>query len=213
VIAVSDTPEEQRLRVAMHSADADRARWARELHDETLQGLGALRMMLVAARRSGDGARVGEVIERLDEEIDNLRGLVRELRPAALDELGLAAATEGLAARIASRHEIEVEADVRLREPRLPQEVETALYRIIQEALSNAVRHASARHARIAVYEDWPEVVCADIRDDGHGFDPDTPAAGFGLAGMRERVALLHGELELTSSAGGTHVAAVLPMR
>jgi signal transduction histidine kinase len=210
-VATARSVEEQRLRGAMQAAEAERARWARELHDETLQGLGALRMMLVAARRKRDIDLVGEVVARLEEEIDGLRGLIRELRPAALDELGVAAAIEGLAERVQARHGIGVRTDVRLRRRRFDPDVETALYRIVQEALTNAVRHASASKVRISVADDR-ESVRADVWDDGRGFDPETPADGFGLVGMRERVALLHGELELSSSADGTHVAAALPL-
>ena len=106
-VANARTVEEQRLRGALQAAEAERARWARELHDETLQGLGALRMMLVAVRRSGDAERIDVAVERLEEEIDALRGLIRDLRPAALDELGLAAAIEGLAERTGRRERVE----------------------------------------------------------------------------------------------------------
>jgi signal transduction histidine kinase len=211
-VANARSVEEQRLRAAMAAAEAERGRWARELHDETLQGLGALRLLLVAARRGDDErlrAGVGHAIERLQGEIDALRGLVRELRPAALDELGLGPAIEGLAER-AGRHDgVEVEIDVGLH-GRPPADVETAVYRIVQEALNNAVRHADARHVRVAVRTE-PGALRADVTDDGGGFDPAAPTDGFGLAGMRERVALLGGELALESSPAGTHVAAVLP--
>jgi signal transduction histidine kinase len=211
-VATARSVEEQRLRGAMQAAEAERARWARELHDETLQGLGGLRLMLVGARRTGDAERVGVAIERLEQEIDALRGLIRELRPAALDELGLGPAIEGLAERASSRDGVEVTTELRLPERRLPGEVEIAVYRIVQEALTNAIRHASATHVRISVAAD-PGAVLADVRDDGSGFDPGVRADGFGLAGMRERVALLRGELEIASSEAGTHVAAGLPLK
>jgi signal transduction histidine kinase len=211
-VANARSVEEQRLRAAMAAAEAERGRWARELHDETLQGLGALRLLLVAARRGDDTrlrAGVGQAIERLQGEIDALRGLVRELRPAALDELGLGPAIEGLAER-AGRHDgVAVEIDVGLpRRP--PADVETAIYRIVQEALNNAVRHAQARHVHVAVRAE-PGALRVDVTDDGGGFDPAASTDGFGLAGMRERVALLGGELAVESSPAGTHVAAVLP--
>lgn len=206
--------EEQRLRDAMLAAEAERQRWARELHDDTLQGLGGLRMMLNAAARSGDPeklrAGVVDAVKRIEQEIDDLRGLIRELRPAALDELGLAAAIEGLAERTAARTGITVTAEVELGAARYPADVETGLYRIVQEATTNAIRHAGASAVRIDVSED-EGVLLARITDDGGGFDPGAPAEGFGLIGMRERVALLHGELEIASSANGTTVSVALP--
>ena len=213
-VANARSVEERRLHEVLRAAEAERTRWAGELHDGTLQSLGALRMLLVAARRGSDADRLGSVvdgaIESLEAEIDALRGLVRELRPASLDELGLGPAIEGLAARVARSEGIEVRVDVDLRRARLHADAETALYRIVQEALSNAVRHAAARHVSIAV-DEHDGAIHVDLSDDGQGFDLDTPASGFGLAGIRERVARLHGELEIDSSAAGTHLAAVVP--
>jgi len=210
-VASAQSVEEQRLRGAMEAAESERARWARELHDETLQGLGALRLMLVAARRAHDLDLVGVAIDRLEDEIDGLRGLIRELRPAALDELGLGPAIEGLAERASRGNDVEVTTELRLPPHRLPADVEIAVYRIVQEALTNAVRHASATRVRISV-DASADAVLADVRDDGGGFDPGDRTNGFGLTGMRERVALLRGELEIGSSAAGTHVAAALPV-
>ena len=195
-VATAQTVEEQRLRGALEAAEAERARWARELHDGTLQGLGALRLQLVAALRSGEIEHVGGAVQRLEEEIDGLRGLIRDLRPAALDELGLAPAIEGLAERAERRGVVHVATDVHLPAERLPFEIEVAVYRVVQEALSNAVRHASARHVSITL-DVRERAIHADVHDDGDGFDPNAPAGGFGLIGMRERVALLRGELEI----------------
>jgi signal transduction histidine kinase len=213
-VATARSVEEQRLRDAMRAAEEERRRWARELHDETLQSLGGLRMLLAAARRGRDNERlravVDEAVSRIEDEIHGLRALIRELRPAALDELGAAAAIEDLAARAAERHGIDVTAKVRLTAGRYPQELETALYRIVQEALSNAVRHAGPQRIEIDVAQAG-DVIHAVVHDDGRGFDPAAPVDGFGLTGMRERVALLHGELELSSSTQGTTVTAALP--
>jgi signal transduction histidine kinase len=213
-VSTARTVEEQRLRDAMRAADAERRRWARELHDDTLQGLGGLRMLLNAAARNRDPERlraaVFDAVGRIEEEIDDLRTLIRELRPAALDELGPAAAIEGLAARTAERHGVVVAAKVQLGPERHSSEVETALYRIVQEAVNNAVSHASAGHVEIAISE-ARGVLHICVRDDGRGFDPGAPRDGFGLTGIRERVALLHGELEIASSPDGTTVTAALP--
>jgi len=214
-VATARRVEESRLREAIHAAEKERQRWARELHDDTLQGLGGLRMLLVAAARSDNPERlfgaVRDTLTRIDEEIDGLRGLIRELRPAALDELGLAAAIEGLASRAAERGPIDVSADVRLHRTRHSPELETAIYRIVQEALTNAIRHAAATRATITV-EESAHAIHVHVADDGHGFDPSAPGdGGFGLTGMRERVSLLRGELEISSSAVGTTIAAAIP--
>jgi len=215
-VATARTVEEQRLRDAMSAAEQERRYWARELHDSTLQSLGALRMMLTAGTRTTDPDRLQTILRavmtQLEEEIGGLRGLIRELRPAALDELGIAAAIEGLAARIAEREGITVTAHVDLNHPRHDPDLETAIYRIVQEATTNAVRHGAARQVTITLHEDH-EALHVRILDDGRGFDPRAPADGFGLIGMRERVALLHGELEIASSADGTLVSAALPTR
>jgi signal transduction histidine kinase len=213
-VATARSVEEQRLRDAMHAAEEERKRWARELHDETLQGLGGLRMLLTAAARSTDpdGLRTGvaTAVRQLEEEIDALRGLIRELRPAALDELGPAEAIEGLAARIGERSGIAVTAHVDLAGRRYAPEVETAIYRIVQEAVTNAVRHSAAGRVVIDV-ESLDGLVRVRVSDDGRGFDPERSSAGFGLVGMRERVGLLRGELHVSSSAAGTTVTAAVP--
>jgi len=205
---------DERLRGALAAAEAERTRWARELHDDTLQGLAALRLLLVASRRVGDAERadaaVDVAIERIEAAIDTLRGLIRELRPAALDELGLAPALDGLAERARRRDGIAVDAEVRLTAGRLPGEVETALYRIAQEALTNAVRHAHAGHVSIRVHDDG-DALRVDVADDGRGFDPALPADGFGLLGIRERAALLHGALAVRSSSAGTTISVSVP--
>lgn len=205
-VATARSVEEQRLRDAVRSAEEERRRWARELHDSTLQGLGGLRMLLVAGSRGGATLEdtVRNAISGLEEEIAGLRGLIRELRPAALDELGLAAALEGLAARAEA-------VDVCVEVGRLDPELETAVYRIAQEATGNAVRHAGARRIAIDVCSD-DEVLVLRVRDDGRGFDPGAPSDGFGLIGMRERVALLRGELEIASSDAGTTITARFPV-
>jgi signal transduction histidine kinase len=199
-------------RRSLEASERERGRWARELHDETLQGLGALRLLLVAARRGDDErlrAGVDTAIDRLEGAIDALRGLVRELRPAALDELGLAPAIEGLAGRAGRGEGIAVRTQVRLG-ARPVAEVETAVYRIVQEALNNALRHSGATRVDVSVRGE-PGAIRIEVSDDGRGFDPEAPTVGFGLGGMRERVGLLGGELAVESSPAGTHVAAVLP--
>jgi signal transduction histidine kinase len=212
--------ERQRQRLA--AAEGERTRWARELHDDTLQSLSALRIGLSGASRSEQEQAVreavGRAVEQLDEAITNLRALITDLRPAALDELGVQAAVEALAERT-RRHSIEVDISIELFyeqgiEPtrHLP-EVETAVYRIVQEALTNAAKHGHAERAVVEIREE-PGVVHLSVRDDGSGFEPRARSEGFGLLGMHERVALLDGELAIDSAPGrGTLVGAHIPIR
>ena len=207
-------------RQRLAAAEDERGRWARELHDETLQSLAGLKLSLSIARRTGGEAAlegaVTEAIEQLEDGIANLRALVTDLRPAALDQLGLAAALAALCER-ASRHGLEIDSSIELafeqgREPiRHTPELESTIYRIIQEALTNATKHGHATRAVIETREDAATVQLS-VRDDGDGFDPATSTAGFGLLGMRERVHLLHGTIQIGSSPGnGTTVTASFP--
>ncbi len=219
-VATAQSVEQDRLRRSLRAAEEERRRWARELHDETLQGLGGLRVLLSSARRSSDVAQLHKTLEvavdQIAQEIANLRALITELRPAALDELGLGAALEALFDRVRTLHGLELDARVGLafeagREAhRLGPDIETAVYRLVQESLSNAARHAHADHVDVEVAENEGEVRVV-IRDDGSGFDTDAPSSGFGLTGMRERVALTGGQLEITSSSAGTTIVASLP--
>ncbi len=216
--ARSAASELQRQRLA--AAEDERSRWARELHDETLQSLAALRLSLSMARRRGGpevlDEAVVQAIENLDEGIANLRALVTDLRPAALDELGLEAAVAALCAR-AGRHGLQVDSSIEFafeqgREPtRHSAELDSAIYRIIQEALTNATKHGHATRAVIETRE-TESTVELSVRDDGEGFDPASRTAGFGLLGMRERVGLLHGAVHIESTPGtGTTVSASFP--
>ncbi len=219
-VATAQSVEEDRLRRTLRAAEDERRRWARELHDETLQGLGGLRVLLSSARRSQQTEALRSTIEaavdQIGHEIDNLRSLITELRPAALDELGLAPALDTLFDRMRMLHGLEIEATVDLAyerarmSTRLNPDVETASYRLIQESLSNVAKHAHANHVTVSIVE-HPENLEFVIRDDGQGFDTRVPADGFGLTGMRERVALLRGKLELASSPAGTTVHVWLP--
>jgi signal transduction histidine kinase len=216
--AQSVVAERQRQRIA--AAEAERQRWARELHDDTLQSLSALRFGLSAARRSDGGLdqAVGRAVEQIEESIANLRALITDLRPAALDELGVQAAIESLAERTA-RHGIEVDVSVELADEqgatpdRLASDLEIAVYRMTQEALTNAGRHGHASRAVVEISEDNDSLWLL-VRDNGSGFDPSKKSEGFGLLGISERVALLGGELEVESSPGtGTTIRARLPVR
>ena len=220
-VATAMTAETTEHRQRLEAAEDERRRWARELHDETLQSLAGVQMTLAAAARSGDlesvRATVAQAIGYLGDEIANLRALIVDLRPPALDDFGVEGALRALAARLARRG-LEVEVDiVALAEGRADErhtpELESALYRIAQEALTNAVKHGMARSATIRVSEEATAVEIT-VRDDGVGFDPAARRSGYGLLGMRERVELLGGRLELESEPGrGTTIRASLPVR
>ena len=213
-VATARSVAEDRLRHSIASAEQERRRWARELHDETLQALGALQVLLSSALRRGDPEALRqsarEAVDYIGTEIESLRTLITELRPAALDEIGLAPAIESLGQRLAAVEGLEVDVEVEVG-GRLDPELETTVYRIVQEALTNIAKHARAEHVRIDVALDY-DVVRVEVTDDGRGFDPEARVEGFGLVGMHERVALAHGQLEIESAAGRTGVRASLPV-
>jgi signal transduction histidine kinase len=221
-VATAQSVAGERRRQRLAAAEDERGRWARELHDETLQGLAAVRLGLAAAKRTGNfealGDAVGEAVSELDSEIAKLRSLITELRPTALDELGPEAAIVALAQR-AAKNGLEVDAHVDLayeqgRSPdRHASELETATYRIVQEALTNAVKHGGAKRAVVEVIEGESSIEVM-VRDDGSGFEPSVATDGFGVLGMRERAELLNGTLDIESAPGsGTVVRARLPVR
>jgi len=220
-LATARTATSERDRQRLIAAEQERIRWARELHDETLQGLASLRLMLIAAGHAEDadalGGVISESISQIDLEITTLRALITDLRPAALDEIGIDAAIKSLADR-ASRAGLDVDVDVDLayeqgRHPqRLAAELEAAIYRIVQEALTNSRKHGGAKRAAVEVVE-HEQTVRITIRDDGDGFDPTTSTDGYGLMGMRERADLLNGAIGIISGPGeGTTITATLPV-
>jgi signal transduction histidine kinase len=205
-----------RLRLSLEAAEQARARWARELHDETLQGLSGVRMVLSAGLARDELSALRRAAEAADqhlgEEMRKLRDLIAELRPAALDDLGLGPAIESLAKRQGAIGGFTVDMRIALDGQRLGRDAESATYRIVQEALSNAVKHAHAEHVTLSV-DQLADRVEIKVQDDGRGFDPDAVSEGFGLTGMRERALLLGGQLSVTSADGGpTRVTAVLPI-
>ncbi|HTX10104.1 MAG TPA: ATP-binding protein [Solirubrobacteraceae bacterium] len=216
-VATARSVAAARLRLSLEAADQARARWARELHDETLQGLTGLRMVLSAGLARADPIALRRAAETADnhlsEEMRKLRDLIAELRPAALDDLGLGPAIESLAKRQAAIGGFAVEVDIDLgSDGRLARDTETAVYRIVQEALTNAVKHAGAEKVSLSVHQRADQVE-VNVQDDGCGFDPHGVRAGFGLTGMRERALLAGGRLSVIAGDGRqTRVAAVLPL-
>jgi two-component system, NarL family, sensor histidine kinase DevS len=220
-VATAQSVASEHRRQRLEAGEAERQRWARELHDDTLQSLSALRVGLSTAKRSQQPQAleraVATAIEHLEDSITNLRALITDLRPASLDELGTGAAVQALAERAArSGIEVDVSIDLAYEEgreaARHTPELETAIYRIAQEALNNAVKHAKAARAVIEIAEDHT-YVRLKVRDDGDGFDPEARTGGFGLLGMRERVELLEGSLQIESSPSkGTTITVTVPV-
>ncbi len=218
-VAMAQSVRQERLRETLAAGEAERRRWAQELHDETLQGLGGLRLLLSSARGLGDPAALaratGEAIEQIEQEITNLRAIITELRPAALDALGLAPALEALLERHRTVHGLEVGGRLRLPENEalagIGPELQATTYRVVQEALTNVAKHARASAVRVDVEVD-DGAVRVRVADDGRGFAVEETGAGFGLTGMRERVLAADGELAIDSSDGGTVVSATLPL-
>jgi len=218
-LAAERSVEIERLRYGMEARERERTRWAREIHDESIQGIGALRLQLANARDGDDSqalsAAVDEALEGLGREIDGLRHLITELRPAALDDLGLAAALEALARRAQAIDGLDVKTELSLGgegagDGRLDPELESTIYRIVQEALTNVSRHAEASQAVVRVMRE-NGVVRASVTDDGKGMPGaerlgprgDGLEGGFGMGGMRERAELVGGELEFAPAPGG----------
>ncbi len=212
----------EQLRARELATEQERRRWARELHDETLQGLGALRLGLSTARRTNDAERwrgaVDDAVLQLDTEIANLRGIIADVRPAALDELGAAAALESLVERMRSRGlDVQLTVDLDFEAGRSvtrhAEDLETAIYRIVQESLNNALKHAGTDAVVVDVVE-AEGTIAVRVTDEGRGFDTASQATGFGLVGIRERAGLLGGTAEIDSAPDvGTTVTARLPVR
>lgn len=219
-VVMAQSVRTDRLRTAVEAADAERRLWARELHDETLQGLGALRVLLASALQRGDedgnASAMRAAIEEIETQIGNLRSIITDLRPSALDDLGLHAALAALIER-RGHDDLEVISELNLPHPhgsgdRLSQELETTVYRLVQEALTNVAKHARATAVRVTIAATDGEVK-VEVRDDGVGFDVGSDPPGFGLAGMRERVYLAGGTLQVESGEQGTVLRGRLPMR
>jgi signal transduction histidine kinase len=213
-------------RRSLEASERERGRWARELHDETLQEMGALKLLLSAARRSEDlsGLRTAldQGVEQLGDAIERLRSLITDLRPAALDQLGAGPALEALVERVQRQSGLRISLDMTLAYEvgrtgaRHTPEVEATIYRVVQEALTNAVKHAGATNVDVTVRDGDDELVEIVVRDDGQGFDAAAAVAseGFGLLGMRERIALVGGTLSVTSAPGhGAEIKASIPGR
>jgi len=195
--------------------EQERRRLSRELHDETGQALTSILLGLKAIEdaRGTDRfpAALADLRELVVATLQDVRRLAVELRPKALDDFGLVPALERLTSAFAEQTGIAVHLESRLPEPRLPPEIETVLYRVVQEALTNVVKHAHAEHVSVLLHARQGRVAIV-IEDDGRGFTESDETTGIGLLGMRERVALVGGTVAVESSAGtGTTIVVEVP--
>ncbi|HEX7270900.1 MAG TPA: PAS domain-containing sensor histidine kinase [Casimicrobiaceae bacterium] len=213
--------ELRELATAAHKTrEQEQSRIARELHDELGQSLTALKMITASARQSlvaSDGSTAGKLLKieaLLDDTVASARRIAADLRPLMLDDLGLFPAVEWLTEDFSQRHDVACRLDVEDPELRLPDTHESAVFRIVQESLTNVARHARAKHVVVKVARE-DSALAITVSDDGIGFATDAPrgANSRGLLGMRERAYLLGGEVHVTSGPGrGTIVEVRLPI-
>lgn len=200
--------------------EEERMRLARELHDDTIQAVIALKQRVQLAQRSAKDQNTHKSLSELEalaeQTIENLRRLTRALRPIYLEDLGLVTALEMLANETSQANHLRVDFHPSGKERRLSREVELALYRIAQEALNNIVRHAKAKHADVQIAFD--KEIRLEVADDGIGFSVPksptdfAPSGHFGLLGIRERADLIGARLEVQSESGrGTRLIVHLP--
>jgi signal transduction histidine kinase len=217
-VATAQSVESERLQQQVEVGERERQRWARELHDDTLQGLAAIRISMATALQSDAPDRAEKIataaeqtVDRLEGQINELSRLINDLRPAPLERLGLAGALQSLAEESGSRGGFAVSVELDL-DGDLSAEQERVVYRLAQEALNNIVKHSAASSATLLAKIEGDSVRIV-VGDDGAGFDTGAGGEGRGLVGMRERVALLGGEIEVSSTPGeGTEMAATLPV-
>lgn len=222
--AILDSGEVYRRRLrdiaarALNATEEERKRIAQELHDGTAQTLAALRVRLRVARSAGDAETGNTLLDRIGTDLgdatEEIRRIAQGLRPPALDMLGLAPAIESCARSMAEAAAFVLETDMSVVEDLLTPEAELALYRIVQEALSNVARHSAAEQVRISVGQVGRAVVVS-VEDNGHGFAvrDEMSSRGLGLFGMQERAAYVGGMVEIESEPGrGTRIRATIPV-
>jgi signal transduction histidine kinase len=213
---------EELLRKVISAQEDERKRLARELHDETSQTLSALAMKIETALAGWPSEpsreRLVEARHLTVRTLEELHRLIFDLRPSVLDDLGLLSAIRWYAERHLERRGVAVRCEFSGEADRLSPELETALFRVCQEAITNIAKHSEAEAVLIQCLE-REDRISIEIEDDGKGFSPESlppPAArerGLGLLGMRERVELFGGTLELDSAPGqGTRIAVTVPI-
>jgi signal transduction histidine kinase len=205
------------IRRVITAQEDERKRIARELHDSTSQALTSLLVGLRHLEEATDPdtahQRIGEIRKTVNATLDEVHALAWQLRPSVLDDLGLAAALQRYIADYQTRYGIQVDYAARNLAERLPVEVETTLYRVIQEGLTNIARHARAHNASILI-EQRAASVRVIVEDNGVGFDVEQVGGKrLGLQGIHERVQLLGGKLVIESQPGqGTSLFIEIPL-
>ena len=199
---------------ALSAQEQERARVARDLHDEVNQALTGLLLRLEAAREKAPpslAAELAEIRALANQAMQELLTLARQLRPTALDDLGLEAALAGNVRELSNQGGVEASFEAE-ELGALPQDVQLVVYRVAQEALSNAMRHSDAAHVKVGLRREGDRVVLS-VADDGRGFTFDQAIDGLGIAGMRERALLVGGEFQIESRpAIGTRVRLLVPI-
>jgi signal transduction histidine kinase len=210
------------LKRVVAAQEAERKRIGRELHDETGQALTAIGLGLRGVRSNlqKDVERAEQNLHQLENlanhSLTELQRLISDLRPSHLDDLGLASALRWYAGEVETRVSLEVHIDIEGDVQVLPTEVNTGLFRVAQEALTNIVKHANALNAYVRLNFN-PKCITLEVQDDGGGFDlgvtaMDSARPAWGLAGMRERANLLDGRFYVESEIGeGTLVGIMVP--
>jgi len=222
IATVRDVSERTRLRdfgvATLKAVEDERLRLAQELHDDTAQQLSALLVRLRVARDAAEPDALDEVLDQLREEIldcaEGVRRIARGLRPPELHDVGLVAAIRSHVRALAEAAHLEIAVEADPVEDRLGTDAKLVLYRIVQEAVSNVVRHSGAGEAVVRIRPDG-DCVLVEIEDDGVGFDTSgsaDPGRGLGLIGMEERVRSVGGRITLESELGaGTRIVVVIP--
>ena len=200
---------------ALAAQEEERARVARDLHDEVNQSLTALLLRLEAARAKAPVELAHELAETkalANQAMEELLMLARQLRPTALDDLGLKAALAGHVKELGGRGRINTSFDTRGDFSGLPADVQLVVYRVAQEALSNAAQHSGAEHVQVRLVREGHRVELT-VGDDGSGFTFDQAARGLGISGMRERALLVGGDMQVESRPdSGTRVRLTVPV-
>jgi two-component system sensor histidine kinase UhpB len=210
-----ESARREAARTALAAQEAERLRVARELHDEIGQTLTAVTIQAERAAE-GDPAQAAAALDRVAgavrESLDEVRRIARELRPEALDDLGLVNALIALCTRISAQDGPVVKRELQGTLPELSPDVELVVYRIAQEGLTNALRHSDARSVTLSLVADTKNLTLT-VNDDGKGMPPRLPSGTAGISGMRERAFLVDGRLSITSLPDkGTEVRLSIPV-
>ena len=210
-----ESARHEAARTALQAQEAERLRVAQELHDEIGQTLTAV---TIQAERAADGdagsapEALRQVADAVRESLDEVRRIARELRPEALDDLGLVNALIALCNRMSSADGPLIKRELQATLPALPEEVELVLYRVAQESITNAIRHSNGDAVSVWLEGD-PDFVALRVRDDGDGMPRQLPSGTSGISGMRERALLVGGRFAIESvPTRGTEVRLMIPL-